>query len=168
MRRCDQETGALAWAVGSQLQGRLYGRVPRQALVQMGAVLVAVCMATMPLCLLQSLPVWVCALSWFAGATGMGLCFGAIATLTLELSEPQDQGANSAALQVCDSVGSVVLVGLAGAVYAAAETADDVRPATIATIWLIMAAVAAVGAVLAARIGRPTLPAAAVDITPGS
>ena len=34
----------------------------------------------------------------------MGLCFGAIATLTLELSEPQDQGINSAALQVCDTL----------------------------------------------------------------
>ena len=160
--------GALAWAVGSQAQGRLYGRVPRQALVQTGAALVAVCMATMPLCLISTLPVWVCGLSWFVGATGMGLCFGAIATLTLELSEPQDQGANSAALQVCDSVGSVVLIGIAGAVYAAAETASDVRPATFATIWLIMAGVALAGAVLAARIGRPTLPAAAVDITPAT
>ena len=43
--------------------------------------------------------------------------FGAIGTLTLDLSEPEDQGANVAALQVCDSVGSVVFVGIAGAIY---------------------------------------------------
>jgi MFS family permease len=149
--------GALAWAVGSQLQGRLYGRVPRGMLVQTGAVLVAICMATMPLCLVPSVPVWTAALSWFVGACGMGLCFGAIATLTLELSEPQDQGANSAALQVCDSVGSVVLIGIAGTVYAAAEAAGTVGAATFTTIWIIMAAASATGAVLAARIGRPTL-----------
>jgi hypothetical protein len=119
----------------------------------------------MPLSLLPSVPVWVAAISWFVGATGMGLCFGAIATLTLELSEPQDQGANSAALQVCDSFGSVLLIGVAGTVYAAAvATAGggaDVGARTFATIWLFLAVVAACGAVLAARIGRPTLPSAA-------
>ena len=62
----------------------------------------------------------------------------AIATLTLELSEPQDQGVNSAALQVCDSVGSVVLIGAAGAIYAAAVAADAVTGWTFAEIWLLM------------------------------
>jgi MFS family permease len=151
--------GAVAWAVGSQAQGRLYGRVPRGRLVRVGAGMVAVCLATMPLSLLPGLPFWVAAFSWFVGAAGMGLCFGAIGTLTLELSEPADQGANVAALQVCDSVGAVVLVGVAGAIYATALEAGDVSAATFATIWLIMAGVAAAGAVLAGRIGRPTLPA---------
>jgi hypothetical protein len=87
----------------------------------------------------------------------MGLCFGSIATLTLELSEPQDQGTNSAALQVCDSVGSVVLIGAAGAVYAAAVASDSVTGWTFAEIWLGLGAIAAIGTVLAGRIGRPTL-----------
>jgi MFS family permease len=149
--------GAVAWAVGSQIQGRLYGRVPRSLLVQVGAGLVAVCLATLPLCLLPGLPFWVAAFSWFAGATGMGLCFGAIGTLTLELSEPADQGANVAALQVCDSVGAVVLVGFAGAIYATALGLDAVSATTFTTIWLIMAVIAAVGVVLAGRIGSPRI-----------
>lgn len=149
--------GAVGWALGSQAQGRLYGRVPRAALVQAGAVLVALCMLSMPLSMVPSVPWWVGGISWFVGASGMGLCFGAIATLTLELSEPQDQGVNSAALQVCDSVGSVVLIGAAGAIYAAAVAADAVTGWTFAEIWLLMGGVAAVGAVLATRIGRPTL-----------
>lgn len=149
--------GAVGWAVGSQAQGRLYGRVPRSALVQAGAVLSAVCMLTMPLAMLGSVPWWTAGISWFLGASGMGLCFGAIATLTLELSEPQDQGINSAALQVCDSVGSVLFIGIAGAIYAAAVAADAVTGWTFAEIWLVMGVVAAVGAFLATRIGRPTL-----------
>ncbi|MGD9955561.1 MAG: MFS transporter [Candidatus Nanopelagicales bacterium] len=149
--------GAVGWAVGSQAQGRLYGRVPRAALVQAGAVLSAVCMLTMPFAMLGEVPWWTAGISWFLGASGMGLCFGAIATLTLELSEPQDQGVNSAALQVCDSVGSVLFIGIAGAIYAAAVAAGAVTGWTFAEIWLVMGAVAAIGAVLARRIGRPTL-----------
>jgi len=152
--------GAVAWAVGSQLQGRLYGRVPRGALVQAGAVLSAICMLTMPFSMLGQVPWWTAGISWFLGACGMGLCFGAIATLTLELSEPQDQGINSAALQVCDSVGSVLFIGLAGAIYAAAVAAGAVTGWTFAEIWMVMGVVSATGAVLARRIGRPTLEAA--------
>ncbi len=148
--------GALAWAVGSQVQGRLHGRVARGLLVQVGAAMVAVCMVTMPVSLLAVVPFWVAGFSWFLGAAGMGMCFGSIGTLVLELSEPADQGANVAALQVCDSVGSVLLVGLAGAIYAAALASGAVSGATFATIWLLMAAFAGAGAVLAARIGRPT------------
>jgi MFS family permease len=100
-------------------------------------------------------PYGVAIASWIIGAAGMGMCFGAIGTLTLELSEPEDQGANVAALQVCDSVGSVVFVGIAGAIYGAAFAAGTVSARTFVTIWLTMAVVAAAGAVAAARIARP-------------
>ena len=153
--------GAVGWALGSQVQGRLYGRVQRARLVQAGAALVAVGLVTIPLCLIPALPFWVVVFSWCVAAIGMGLCFSSIATLTLELSEPADQGANSAALQVCDSVGSVLLVGLGGAIYASALAADAVSASTFSTIWFIMAGVAAAGVFLASRIGRPTLPAVA-------
>ena len=74
----------------------------------------------------------------------------------LDLSEPADQGANVASLQVCDSVGSVVFVGIAGAIYASALSAGTVSASTFITIWLTMAAVAGAGAVLAARIAQPS------------
>jgi hypothetical protein len=48
----------------------------------------------------------------------------------------------------------VLLVGLAGAIYAGAVSADAVSARTFTTIWLVMAVVAAAGGVLAARIGR--------------
>lgn len=147
--------GAIGWALGSQAQGRLYGRLPRHRLVQYGAVLVTLCLATVTLSLVPSVPFWVAVLSWLVGAAGMGMAFGAVGTLTLDLSEPEDQGANVAALQVCDSVGSVVFVGIAGAIYATALAAGTVSATTFATIWLTMAAVAAAGSVLAGRIARP-------------
>ncbi len=147
--------GAVAWAVGSQVQGRLYGRVPRVLLVQAGGALVTLCLVTLPVALLPSVTFWVAGVSWFAGAAGMGLCFGAIATLTLELSQPQDQGINTASLQVCDSVGSVLLIGVAGAMYGAALSAGAADARTYTTIWWSMAVVALLGTLVAARIGRP-------------
>ena len=147
--------GAIGWALGSQAQGRLYGRLPRHRLVRIGAGLVTVCLATVPLSLVPSVPFWVAVVSWIVGAAGMGMCFGSIGTLVLELSAPEDQGANVAALQVCDSVGSVVFVGIAGAIYATALAGADVSATTFTTIWLTMAAVAGAGAVLAGRIARP-------------
>lgn len=153
--------GAVAWALGSTAQGRLYGRVPRGRLIQVGGFLVALCLATVPFSLLPSVPYGLAAVSWFVGALGMGLCFGAIATLTLELSEPEDQGANSAALQVCDSSGSVLFIGAAGTIYAAAVAAGTVSARTFTAIWWLMAVIAVTGALLASRIGRPTLGAPA-------
>ena len=148
--------GAIGWALGSQVQGRLYGRMPRHRLVQIGASLVAICLASVTLSLLPAVPYWVAMASWVLGAAGMGMTFGAVGTLVLDLSEPADQGANVASLQVCDSVGSVVFVGIAGAIYASALSAGTVSASTFITIWLTMGAVAGAGAVLAARIAQPS------------
>ena len=52
--------------------------------------------------------------------------------------------------------GSVLFIGTAGAIYAAAVDGAGAGARTFTTIWLVMAAVAAAGVVLAARISRPT------------
>ncbi len=143
-RRLHRPGGSRAHRGRDRLGARLAGPGPalrpgaaQQPWCRLGAVLVALCMLSMPLSMVASVPWWVGGISWLVGASGMGLCFGAIATLTLELSEPEDQGINSAALQVCDSVGSIVLVGVAGAIYAAAVAADSVTGWTFAAIWLL-------------------------------
>ncbi len=146
--------GAVGWALGSQVQGRLYSRLPKGRLVEIGALLVAFCLAWAVLSLVPALPFWIIIPGWTIGAMGMGMSFGSIGSLVLELSAPEDQGANVASLQVCDSVGSVLLVGLAGAIYGAALAAGTVTASTFVTIWLVMAALALVGAVMARRI-RP-------------
>jgi MFS family permease len=147
--------GAIGWALGSQVQGRLYGRTPRGLLVQVGAAFVAVGLACMSLSLVPSITVWVAIPCWLVAALGMGMSFGTIGTLTLELSEPGDQGANVASLQVCDAVGSVVFVGLAGTIYAAALAAGAVSSSTFVTIWSVMALVALAGSLVARRIPVP-------------
>lgn len=144
--------GAIGWAAGSQVQGRMYARLPRGRLVEIGAALVAFGIATASLSLLPGLSFWVIVPSWLVGAAGMGMAFGSIGSLVLELSSAEDQGANVASLQVCDSVGSVLFVGIAGAIYATALARGTVSASTFVTIWSVMGAVALAGAVLASRI----------------
>jgi hypothetical protein len=109
-------------------------------------------LATLPVCLVAEVTAYTAALSWIVGAFGMGVCFGTLGNQTLSLSEPQDQGENSAALQICDSAGSVLLIGLAGAVYAAALAAQQVSAATFDLIWWVMAAVMCVAVAASGRV----------------
>jgi hypothetical protein len=82
----------------------------------------------------------------------MGLCFGAIGTLTLEQSNPGEEGFNSAALQICDSVGSVLAIAAAGAIFAAAEAANMVTGWTFVALWWVTAAVAFLAVIVAPRV----------------
>ena len=71
-----------------------------------------------------------------------------------------DQGANSAALQVSDSLFSAVTIGVGGAVYALGLRWDDGAGA-LRVIFAVMVALAVLGVVVAGRV-RPGRPAAAV------
>jgi len=74
----------------------------------------------------------------------------------LQLSPPGTQGVNSAGLQVSDSVGAILLVGAAGALYAGLRTGPGQDAHVFALIFALMGVVAAAGAVLGARV-RPTV-----------
>jgi MFS family permease len=140
---------AFGWLTGSVGQSRLPGDVDRARLVQVGAVLAAVGVLTLPLSMVPSVPFWVASISWYVGSVGMGLSFPSIAVQTLRLSPDEDQGVNSSALQLSDSVCSVLAVGAAGAVQAAAVAGGGATRATYVGIWvgsglfLLLAAAAA-------------------------
>ena len=71
-------------------------------------------------------PAATAALGWTVAGLGMGLGLTSLSVLVLELSEPREQGANAASLQVSDGLGSILLIGAAGAIFAAyAGSATD-------------------------------------------
>ncbi len=142
---------SIGWVVGSAWQSRLPGNADRARPVQWGTALVALGLATLPLCLVPSIPVWVCAGSWIVGALGMGLCFPSINVQTLRLSPQAEQGVNSSALQISDAVLSAIGLGIAGAIHAAAVASGGAQSSTYATIWLLAAAGAAGAALIARR-----------------
>jgi MFS family permease len=65
-------------------------------------------------------------LGWLLGGLGMGLVYPTLSVLTLELSAPAEQGANSAALQIADALFTTLVLAVSGAVFAALVTAGAI------------------------------------------
>jgi MFS family permease len=145
--------GALGWAGGSWYQGRPGLQIPRPELVRRGAVLVATGIVGLGCVLLPGAPVAAAGLSWIVGATGMGVALASIGVLLFELSPVEDQGANSASLQLSDALFSVVFIGLAGFIFGLShDPVGEPSPVVFAQILAVMAALALFGAWAAGRI----------------
>ncbi|MFC5668010.1 MFS transporter [Kitasatospora misakiensis] len=157
-------SGGLAWALGSWIQGRPGAERYRVAMIRSGFTLTAVAIAGAALVLVPAVPAWVAAVAWGFGGIGMGLAVASISVLMMNLSTPEDAGANSASLQVSDALGNVLLMGLAGVLFGAlgggsvAAAHDGAAGAgstgAFAVIFLTMTGVALLGAVVSGRVRR--------------
>jgi MFS family permease len=132
---------ALGWAGGSWWQGRPSMRLPRSRLVVIGAATATAGIALAGTAAIVTeafaVPAWVAALGWLVGGTGMGLTMSSLSVLLFELSPVADQGANSAALQMSDALGSVVMIGTGGVLFAVLH---DTEPGivTFGVIFAVM------------------------------
>ncbi|HYN75940.1 MAG TPA: MFS transporter [Candidatus Limnocylindria bacterium] len=147
--------GALGWAAGSFLQGRPGLERPRWQLVRAGALCVALAVAGLATALVPSVPVLVAASGWVVGGFGMGLSMASISLVTMQLSPDDDQGVNSAALQVSDGLFSTVAIVVASTIFAAGHSAPGEDAAVFAAIFAVMACVALAGAAAAPRMRPP-------------
>ncbi|MEV6106936.1 MFS transporter [Streptomyces sp. NPDC051940] len=165
--------GGAAWAFGSWVQARPRLERHRERLVRLGMCLTAAAIASAPLALVSAVPpLPLIAGAWLFGCFGMGLVISATSVLLLKLSAPEEAGSNSAALQLSDSLSNVVLLAVAGVVFAAlggasvghgplTAASDAGHPWAFAAVFLPMAGVALVGAAVAGRL-RPREPQSAV------
>jgi MFS family permease len=145
---------ALTWSLGAWLQGRPRLRTPRWVLLTTGFLLVlgGICLAA--LATDHAVPAGTAALGWTVAGLGMGLGLTSLSVLVLELSPPREQGSNASALQVSDALGSIVMIGLAGAVFAGFTSRRADGPAPFLVIDAVMASVCVAGALVAHRV-RP-------------
>lgn len=163
--------GGATWALGSYVQSRPGLEPYRERMMAGGMVLVAAAIVTAPSVLIQAVPVWIVAVAWGFGCLGMGLVISSTSVLLLQLSAPEEAGANSAALQISDGLSNVVLLAVGGAAFAAlgggavgsaheAASAGDggSHPAAFVAVFLPMAAVALVGAWVATRVMSASQP----------
>jgi MFS family permease len=109
--------GALSWSAGSQTQARL-ARVPRDRILRAGLIVVASGLATVTLCAAGSLPSAIAVLAWLACGFGVGLSFPSLSVRLLELSAANEQGRNSAALQLADALATTAALAMAGLAFA--------------------------------------------------
>jgi MFS family permease len=142
---------ALGWWLGSYAQSRIPESTDRARTVRVGALIATAGLVSLPLCLVPAVPPMVAAMSYFVASLGMGLCFPSIAVQTLRLSAVDEQGANSAALQISDAILSSLMLGLLGAVHAAAVAQGGATTGTYDVIWWGAAAIALAAAAIASR-----------------
>ncbi|MGY1650021.1 MFS transporter [Geodermatophilus sp. SYSU D01119] len=148
--------GAVGWVVAAQLQGRRPD-VPRQRVLRLGALVLALGVAATATVAVPGLGGWPAYLTWGLAGVGMGLAMPSVGVLLLDQSPEAERGANSAALQISDATASALYVGLSGVLVAgAADAGGPLWPAVLAAV-----AVLTVPALLTARVaGRTVAPRA--------
>ncbi|MEU3838881.1 MFS transporter [Streptomyces sp. NPDC028635] len=153
--------GGATWALGSWVQARPRMEPHRERLMTLGMVLVASAIAAAPSVLIDGVPAWTVAVAWGFGCFGMGLVISSTSVLLLQLSAPEEAGANSAALQISDGLSNALLLAAGGAAFASLgggtvshtdSQSAGAHPAAFAAVFLPMACVALLGTWVTTRL----------------
>jgi len=140
--------GALSWAGASWLQGRLTTQLTHQMSAVIGASLVLVAIVLAGLTALLALPPSVAIIGWGIGGGGMGLMYPRLSVMTLALSTKANQGFNSAALSISDSLGAALALAITGIVFSALAATGQ----SFAGVFALAAILAAAAIVVAPRV----------------
>ncbi|MCW2900842.1 MAG: major facilitator superfamily 1 [Streptosporangiaceae bacterium] len=139
-------TGALGWSLGSWYQAHTRRR--HGSLVILGSVLITAGVIGIA----AGTPVygWSAVPAWVVAGSGMGLAYSSVSVLMLDLSAPADQGTNSAALQISDTLGGALCIGVAGALVTGFGT--DRLQLGLAVAGALTAGIAAVAVIASFRV----------------
>ncbi|WP_455948581.1 MFS transporter [Lelliottia jeotgali] len=110
--------GALGWFAGSWLQGHQQRGWSRRQLLQSGALLMCVGILATSLAIQPGMPLWSAMVGWVLTGLGMGLIYPSLSVLTLSLSAPAHQGANTSALQLSEALGVATTLAVSGSLFA--------------------------------------------------
>lgn len=117
----------LSWAAASWAQGRFDGLATRTT-AWLGPLGLSIAVASLIATAVLHLAPAVVVVGWaFAGA-GMGFLYPRLGVLTLEYSSRDDQGFNSSALSIADSIGSAIALAATAIVFAALGSAGGPWP----------------------------------------
>lgn len=141
---------ALAWAAAAHVQGRVGDRVGNARIAVLGTILLAAATFLAAITAALHLSPAVVIAGWALAGAGMGLMYPRLTVLTLAYSTPQNQGFNSAALSISDSVGSATAIAAMGLVFTALAGTDAAFPA----VFAIAAALALLALVPGLRLGH--------------
>jgi MFS family permease len=143
---------ALSWTAASWYRGRPNQPYSHAVFLQAGMVAILLGIVTATLTLNDNVPVVVGILGWGLTGLGMGTVFPTLSVLVLEYSERDEQGANSSALQLSDSLSTATVLAVGGSLFAALE------PHSAMTAYLVAFGLPALLALLGVQAGRRTTP----------
>ncbi|MCT9870751.1 MFS transporter [Paenarthrobacter aurescens] len=138
---------ALAWAGASAIQGRLGAKLADDLAVKIGALLVLIAVISTLVTAAFALPAAVAIAGWILAGGGMGLMYPRLSVMTLALSTEENQGFNSAAMSISDSLGGALSLAATGLVFAAFTTTNS-----FAGVFALTAVIAVVGVLIAPRV----------------
>ncbi|MBB4916645.1 MFS transporter [Streptosporangium saharense] len=136
-------SGALAWAFASWLVGR--GWFGRALILRAGPAMIALGIALMALTVFPEVPVALAVVGETIVGLGIGSVYPTLSVLVLELSKPGEEGENSASMGIGESVFTVVVVAVVGAIVAAFGATGPVYLACFALTALVALGGALVG-----------------------
>ncbi len=146
---------AVAWSLGSWLRGRHEGQWSDAAVLRVGALLVAGGVVAVGLALWPAVPVAATVVGWGLAGLGAGLAYPTTSLLTLRLSEPEQFGVNSAALQVSEALAIAVSLAVVGPVFARMVADRPVAAFVVALAVPACLALAAAATAVRVRVARP-------------
>ncbi|MFG2087138.1 MULTISPECIES: MFS transporter [unclassified Spirillospora] len=138
--------GALGWSASAQIQAK--SKRSRAFFTRLGAVLVTAGIILTVIAL--QLSGWLAVPAWIIGGAGMGFAISSLSVLLLDLSPEGEQGVNSSSLQISDTLGSSLVVGVAGALVAGFGGAR--LDTGLAVAGALFAVIAALGVIAALRL----------------
>ena len=144
--------GSIGWTFGSWLQSRVWFRLRRDQIITLGVICSAI--GVVLTAAATWLDVWlgVIALAWVIAGLGMGLATASGSLAVMQLSDPSALGRNTSSLQVSESLGNALFVGIAGTVFAALSV-DRVPTVVFGAVFAVVSVVALAAVAAALRIG---------------
>jgi MFS family permease len=112
---------ALSWTAASWYRGRPEQPFSHAVFLQAGMVSIVLGITAAALTLNPAVPILVGILGWGLAGLGMGTVFPTLSVLILEYSSREEQGANSSALQLSDSLSTATVLAIGGSLFAAIE-----------------------------------------------
>ncbi|WP_127475310.1 MFS transporter [Microbacterium sulfonylureivorans] len=123
---------AIAWAAAADVQGRFGDRLGNARITVIGTSLLVTSTVVAAVVAVLMLHPAVLIAGWAFAGGGMGLMYPRLTVLTLAYSTPQNQGFNSSALSISDSVGAATSIAVMGLVFTALAGTDAAFPAVFA------------------------------------
>ncbi|GAA3208235.1 MFS transporter [Microbacterium terregens] len=141
---------ALAWAGAADVQGRFGDRIGNTRITLIGSAQLFTSMIVAAAVAWGDLPPAILIVGWALAGGGMGLMYPRLTVLTLAYSTSQNQGFNSSALSISDSVGAAVTIAAMGLVFTALSGSDAGFP----TVFALAAGLALLALVPGLRLGH--------------
>jgi MFS family permease len=128
-------SAAVLWFTGSWMAANLTALESKPKRVRLGAIAVLVGLTSSFMTLGSTVPTLAVAGIWAIGGLGMGMATSTLGVLLLDLSATEEQGANSAAMQISDSIAESLALAV-GAVTFAILLAVDATTAYVVVFAL--------------------------------